>query len=74
MQMGVLTGKQVVTTQVIAVVMEASAGTILALGYLGSCGKDLANSDNFKTQPCDTKEEVNDPSSRVTWKGCIDAY
>ena len=45
----------------IAAFVEASSGTISALGHLGSCDKDLANEDSFEltmTQPCDTKEEM----------------
>lgn len=61
MQKETFIGKQVILVHVVTALVEASSGTISALGHFGCHGQDLANEDSFKitvVQPWDSKEEM----------------
>lgn len=70
MQKETFIGKQVILVHVVTALVEASSGTISALGHFGCRGQDLANEDSFKItviQPWDSKEEMM-TSVGATWR------
>lgn len=72
MQKETFIGKQVILVHVVTALVEASSGTISALGHFGCRGQDLANEDSFKitvVQLWDSKEEMmTSVGGGATWR------